>query len=110
MNIPNNRLDFLNAAINHYNFNNRNCAYSKGCVIGRYLPNDLAIKLDSMDYDSSVGNNEVFNQLPKELQNLGQDFLERMQFLHDDPENWENWGLSENGDCAVEYIKKVFIL
>lgn len=83
---------FLISEISYRNSNNRainsndRCLYSHefhgGCAIGRKIPQELCLILDGLS-ESSVDCNEVFEQLPEELQELTQDFLTDMQHLHD---------------------------
>lgn len=114
------QLKVLNETIEAYNVNTRctneegDCKYyvegKQGCAIGRLIEDvELKKKLDSGGF-TMVDNDCVFIQLPKEIQELGQDFLTRLQCLHDNKENWGEQGLSENGEDTVEYIKELFNL
>jgi hypothetical protein len=64
---------------------NNGCQYkatetSEGCAIGRLLTPELAA---SLPQDSGVSSDNVFYSLPLWLKELGQDFLENLQDLHD---------------------------
>ncbi len=53
---------------------------SEGCAIGRHLLKELALKFDSYDY---TGVEDVFDELPENLQILEVEFLESIQNFHD---------------------------
>jgi hypothetical protein len=74
---------------------------TEGCAIGRYLPAELAKKLDQEDL---AGVSYKFNELPVELQKLDKDYLERIQNLHDSPITWDNKGLTEFGIKRIKGI------
>ncbi len=84
----------------------------EGCAIGRLIPDkELCKKLDLGigEYNTSgVSNIEVFKLLPKELQYYEQEFLYRLQRLHDIKENWNSSGLTEKGQFITEDIKETF--
>ena len=88
-----NRIDVLNDAIQYYWGKperrcvsiNGGCQYkpsetSEGCAVGRLLPLDVA---ESLQQDGEVSDNRVFSLLPSNVQDLGQDFLQGLQVLHD---------------------------
>lgn len=113
------RQELLENTINHFNSKNRSIEYNtclyragtKGCAIGRELPTKLAILIDQKHSNfSGVTNNKVFELLPQRLQSMGQDFLERIQDLHDDPAYWNDNGLSEMGEGYVKDLRKMFEL
>lgn len=85
-----------------------------GCAIGRMLPASLCKELDSFassDKSSgspTVASQEVFNMLPKSIQNLGIDFLTELQNLHDMVNNWNYEGLSSLGTKVFEDIKQKY--
>ena len=95
----NSRIDMLNDAIAYYWGKPERfcvddvgkCKYypptgsqSDGCAIGRFLEPELARKLDNQeDYKSGVSSDNIFQQLPSWMKDLGQDFLTDLQFLHD---------------------------
>ena len=110
------REDLLNDTINHYNSNNRSitlsgqCYYypvndkSEGCAIGRLIKDKELCKTFGC---RNV--NEVFSEIPKELQELGPEFLSQLQCLHDVGANWNESGLSENGKEVVEFIREIYL-
>ena len=84
-------------------------AFSPGCAIGRWLPEELSYKMD-VEYRgasiySMVKIPEIWDQFPSELKELGVDFLFLIQDLHDNSCNWEQNGLSFTGKNRVEFIK-----
>jgi len=88
-------------------------ATSKGCAISRYLPLELSKFIDKQGL-TSVHNDTIFNLLPAELKELGQDFLLSMQSLHDTDEFWDGDILSLKGHAemnalAVWYFTSKFI-
>lgn len=117
------QLAFLEETIAHYNNTNRcsdgngNCRYSpetlglqgqsEGCAIGRKLSSELALELDDQ-WIYSVRDQPVFSKLPKELRELGADFLMEVQALHDGDSYWTATGLSRDGKIRVERIKEIF--
>ena len=107
------QLQFLNDTVNHFNINNRGankftnrCSYKDGCAIGRHLTPELCDKFDK----NGSALFALFDQLPKNLQELGKDFLREIQILHDNEYNWNQTGLSKIGKEKVEYIKRVYNL
>lgn len=114
------RLNFLLDTAEYYNSKNRAigkdklCVYSctnesEGCAIGRFLTKAMARKFDNYS-NSSIQNNEIFNSLPEDLRNLGQDFLLKIQELHDGKSYWTLKGLSSDGKTKVQNIKNKFYL
>ena len=105
--ISNNKEEFFLNTINHFNLNNRSikdgvCAYrgsnGNACAIGREIPDDIALKYEN----KHVG---VFiHKLPPRLQKMGVDFLRHMQMLHDNRNNWNRGGLSEEGKNHANQI------
>jgi len=63
------------------------CSYEGGCLVGHHLSKELCQKFDKMTEESSeiygVCSDEIFKELPEELQALGQMFLGECQGLHD---------------------------
>lgn len=120
------RIKLLNDTISHFNSTNRStksdgdCTYvahypeTQGCAIGRLIADkELCKKLDAISGDDgggSVKNPRVFNMLPKELQDLGQDFLLEIQCLHDNGNYWDENGIAESGLNEVNRIKLKFEL
>ena len=109
------QLAFLEDTIKHYNSTNRGvviycgCSYTAGCAIGRHLSKELCEKLDDCE-SNGVSNTLVFNQLPADLQALGQEFLTLIQKLHDSSEYWDEKGLSSKGLEKANNIKDYFKL
>lgn len=87
-----------------------------GCAIGRKiksikLKKELDANVNSFGGSvTGVGNDVVFNKLPKDLQELGQQFLKSIQKLHDTLPNWDENGISAEGLKDVEKIKTEFNL
>lgn len=114
------QLSFLVETAEHYTAYNRCvdingvCTYSpaivgkvgesEGCAIGRKLDTDLALKLDRLGSGASVKNKVIWNLLPEDMRELGQDFLSFVQDLHDTERYWNYMGLSEQG------LKKFFAI
>jgi hypothetical protein len=113
------QLAFLEETVAFYNLDNRcvtgggNCRYhlpgKEGCAIGRKIVDkNLCRLLDDWDGDTGVSEIEIFEQLPEELQLLGKRFLEEIQELHDDEDNWTLEGISDTGLESVKEIKHLF--
>ena len=110
------QLNVLNETIAIYNIKNRSvensgCKYylnsNTGCAIGRLIEDkELCKKLDGLDDDSSV--RTVFNFFPKKIRELNINFLEQLQNLHDNTNNWDDNGISKIGKQEVEDIKVKF--
>lgn len=116
------RLEVLEDVATYFNLETRNadntgtCKYlpisekSQGCAVGRLIKDkELCAKLDNLDDKSGVYYDNIFEQLPKEVQILGQLFLMRLQDLHDNPNNWIETGLSHQGNVRFNDIKNTFI-
>jgi hypothetical protein len=114
------QLAFLEETAGFYNSKNRalgsdgECIYSStakspGCAIGRHLSPELAINLDTRS-ETGISNDDVFRNMPPSLKELGQPFLGRVQMLHDDSTNWDDTGLSSDGESYVIRIKEIFKL
>lgn len=97
--------------------NDGQCLYSgetagkqtDGCAVGRLLEPELRSKLDieytlSEDRGSSVS--FVFDELPKDIQELGEEFLTELQGLHDGDRHWTDTGVSEDGKTKYNDIKE----
>jgi hypothetical protein len=126
------RLVLLNETIAHYSENvNRRCikttdaghfkckysgttignAESDGCAIGRLLTPELRIELDAKCGDTRPsGVDDLWSDLPDEIKAYGKAFLVSLQALHDEIDNWDEQGLSEDGKEYAESIKKGFCL
>jgi hypothetical protein len=119
------QLELLNDTINHFNSNNRavivmfseiKCVYSStnnsvGCGIGKHLTEDLAAEMDNK-HPSSIFDlfDEYYTEFPDIIKYSGKQFCHQIQLLHDNEENWDKNGLSEEGKERVEEIKLMFEL
>ena len=107
------RLAVLEDTCQYFNLSKRNvigrrCLYypvnesTEGCAVGRLIKDkDLCSTLDN-----KVGTTVdiIFILLPKELQELGKQFLVDLQNLHDDKDCWTETGLSEEGFYQKRFI------
>ena len=120
-NLEKRQSEFLKSELKHFETQPRGlnqsgvCCYADGCMIGHHLPIELAQKFDKMVADNptilGVCNDVIFDQLPDELQALGQLFLGECQGLHDWCQYWignENGGsdLTDQGKQALATIVK----
>lgn len=112
------RLKFLELTASFYNstnraekidqYNNRKyCVYESfggtpGCAIGRWVSKDS-------DFDFSIISpvfaSGIFNKLPMWMREMGKNFLQGIQLLHDHSNNWNKQGLTELGQKILEEIK-----
>ncbi len=86
---------------------NTSCAYSGeiGCAVGRLIEDkDLCARLDGLEY-SGVFLTPVFNQLPENIKELGKEFLDDLQKLHDRSCNWTVYGLSDWGNTFMAELE-----
>lgn len=84
-----------------------NCMYftetSIGCAIGRLIEDkELCKTLDKQKDTSCSG---IFHLLPKEIQTLGEKFLDDIQSLHDTKQCWNVNGLTDHGANFVAILK-----
>lgn len=98
------------------------CVYFKegtqGCAVGRLIADkELCKKLDAKfdengKLNTTTSAKGVFDRLPQDVQELGVEFLTRLQGLHDDLNEryWDDLGLTEDGKVYVESIKRTFEL
>ncbi len=99
-----------NRAIN----NSLTCIYSGeiGCGVGRLIEDkDLCARLDSLGggawvCNPGVCNHSVFEQLPENVKELGQDFLKDLQKLHDYGHHWTPDGLSDDGNGFITVLEE----
>lgn len=111
------RLEFLQDLIDFYSADTSrrslgkhagNCQYrynGKACAIGRHLLfYDYA--MEGMRVHQLV---QTFDCLSPEILNLGVDFLDEMQFLHDSDNYWCDSGLSELGEKHVQELKEKWL-
>jgi hypothetical protein len=73
------------------------------CAIGRHLVN-YNINIEGM----LVRNPKVQQYLPESILNLGVDFLQRIQSLHDLEDNWDEKGITKEGLKEVNEIKSLY--
>jgi hypothetical protein len=108
------QIEILEWERNNRNINNRcysieeGCTYSGeiGCAVGRIIEDkNLCEEFDGI---GSVEIDVVFYELPEEIQDLGLDFLQDLQDLHDSYLNWDQSGLSPNGLIRWTYIFKKY--
>jgi len=127
------QLEFLNDTIAYYSVDpvNRrctdkegNCKYSpktvnkvglsEGCAIGRKLPPNVQVLLDSSSYGSidciKRDDPVKYDKLPEWMKEFPILFLEAVQRLHDNAAFWTDTGLSESGIAKVNEIKQRFNL
>lgn len=112
------QLELLEETAAFFNLSNRcetvagMCKYhvdgKEGCAIGRKIQDiELRKELDA-GTNTGVDYSKVFDRLPNDLKELGQDFLSNLQGLHDDTYNWSETGLSKSGQKSVYRIKEKF--
>lgn len=115
---------FAEDLVNFYNLKNRSffipkhkCLYapvhsqSPGCAIGRCLPVKLGRRLDKLKYGNSIYSviDYLNIELPVWMTEMGVNFLAVCQTLHDDPDHWNNKGLSASGKRYYESQVKPLI-
>lgn len=118
------KLAYINEVANGYTSETRSifydtergltkCRYNNptgacGCAIGRRIPDvALRIALDGMEtpfMGTGVSNPDVFEKLPADLKIFGEAFLFKLQGLHDNPHNWNEWGISSLGQEAAQEL------
>lgn len=118
------RVLFLGHTINFYHAKNRAihpdnfCVYgalenSPGCAIGKHMMAENAKMLDGAGCDISVS--WIYSQghkdtLPVWMQELGEQFLLKVQDIHDETYYWNDKGLSEHGIKETNLIIDAFNL
>jgi hypothetical protein len=98
-----------NRAVNNRAIDSETCLYSGeiGCGVGRLIEDkDLCARLDSFGGDAGVCNHLVFEQLPDNVKELGQGFLQDLQKLHDDGHYWTPDGLSDDGNGFITVLEE----
>lgn len=80
---------------------------SDGCAIGRFMTPEA--KEAAWGAVGTVYNTNI-NLLPDFMQEMDVKFLGAVQSLHDDPDCWEEGGLTERGQEYVNSIKRTFKL
>lgn len=111
-----NRIRFLINTCVHFTSENRgvftnengeqSCSYEKGCAIGRHLPKYIGKKLDAGKYMNAVSSDFVMSNLPGKIKKLGASFLRAVQSLHDNAENWDEYGITPTGIFEAKQIFK----
>jgi hypothetical protein len=92
-----------------------NCKYSyqknkpksSGCAIGMFLPNSLCLEMDNSDntdIHSIFNNPHLYKKLPKWMQSMDSNFLEKLQILHDANYYWTETDISKGGKEWVNDI------
>lgn len=112
------QLKVLNDTINAFNSTNRctnekgDCQYymegKQGCAVGRLIEDKELCKQLDLGINCGISSHEVFKQLPIELKDLTQDFLYKLQDLHDNFHYWNEKGLTQSGLIKVQGIKIEF--
>lgn len=113
------QLAFLEETVAFYNLGNRcvteggSCRYyiegKDGCAIGRRIADKaLCERLDNNPNGCGVINDFIFEELPRDLRELGRKFLQEVQTLHDEKHCWTETGISEGGLAYVQDIKERF--
>lgn len=87
----------------YIDFNNQGVADCR-CGIGRLVSMDQAKKLELECAAKRVSFLIENRLLPPEIHELGLYFLQDIQSLHDDKDNWVEDGISENGGRKVNLI------
>jgi hypothetical protein len=78
-----------------------------GCGVGRLIEDkDLCARLDSLGGEAGVCNQLVFEQLPDNVKELGQNFLLDLQKLHDGGHYWTPNGLSDDGNDFMTRLEE----
>lgn len=77
---------------------------SPGCAVGRHLPVDLADLAEQESY--SIITLLKHKSCPKNLVELGQRYLSKVQNLHDNINNWNSLGISIVGLNSVKQFKE----
>jgi hypothetical protein len=121
-NIPQMR-NMLNEVVKHFSSNpfelrssNNGCFYnppkdkpnSIGCAIGMYLPIKTAKVLDNdtSNITNILDTPKLSKLLPKWMQKMNGDFLQKIQSLHDYSDYWDDKGLTKYGKTEVNEIKR----
>ena len=76
------------------------------CAIGRWIPESLYFP--GLEGKDLISNDLVFGILPGEIKELGRNFLNDIQHLHDLDRFWTPFGLSTGGQLRVKYIKEKY--
>lgn len=81
-----------------------------GCAVGRLLPTEIQKQCDTtyLGQGSGVTNARILKMLPEDILALGKDFLEELQSLHDNSDNWTEEGVSRHGCDRFRRMEKMF--
>ena len=110
-------LEFLNDTVSFYSADPKGrralnqdgeCVYlaedGRKCAIGRYIKEDEKEAFNNLGTLAGLLS-EHPNCLKPSIANLSQNFLARIQNLHDGDRNWDEFGLTEFGKATFEVIK-----
>lgn len=79
-----------------------------GCAIGRLIEDkELCKRLDEQGLNN-VSEPHIWNQLPSDIQEYGQDFLIHLQIFHDNPGFWTETGLSDRGKYQLSELLSLY--
>lgn len=106
-----------NRAVMPYGDGKYRCVYtptetSPGCAIGRHLDRDCVIIRENLI--GSIGtflqsyNAYLVNSTPLWMREMGSEFLQSCQTLHDEESFWDENGLSEAGKVRFNQILEEF--
>ena len=110
------QLLFFNETVEFYSkdpknlraFKNNRCVYcptetSPGCAIGRHVEDK-----EFLAQNEGTSVHGLFDVLPdRDLKELGRNFLQRVQRIHDAHEYWDETGLTELGKKGVREVIKL---
>lgn len=82
---------------------------SDGCAVGRLLSPKLRLELDNKYVEELAGIEDVWDNIPQDIQDYGLRLLGQLQKLHDRDEYWSNNGLSSDGKLYVKQIKEELV-
>lgn len=77
------------------------------CSIGRHIPDDV---YDPIIEGNSIIGGMVTKRIPSNILELGIEFLQEIQQLHDCDDNWYKLGLSSLGEENVGRIMDIYCL
>ena len=78
--------------------------YKTGCAVGRLMDRKKAKRIEEIASKESLGLHAVFDLFPEDVKSLGLDFLQEMQWMHDESTYFTTKGLSPSG---IEMAKKI---
>jgi len=77
-----------------------------GDAVGRLLPKSLRKVIDKVFGEAGIS--RIWNMLPEDIQELGEEFLIELSCLHDNDKWWFKNDLSEEGKEFYQEIKQKF--